>query len=58
MRFSNLRQFLVQFIKQKPSTKDEGFKAKQREKQEEHKKHVEEQEYGKHDKHDKNDSIY
>ena len=58
MRFLNLRQFLVQFIKQKPLKKNEEFKAKQREKQKEHMKHVNEKEYGKHDKHDKDDSIY
>jgi hypothetical protein len=57
-RFSTLRQFLGQFIKQKPNKKDEEFKAKQREKQKEHMKHVEEKEYGKHDKYDKDDSIY
>lgn len=57
-RFSNLRQFLGQFIKQKPNKKDEEFKTKQREKQQEHMKHVEEKEYGKHDKFDKDDCIY
>jgi hypothetical protein len=58
MAFSNLRQFLGKLIKQRPSKKEEEFKAKQREKQAEHMKHVEEKEYGKHDKHDKNDCIY
>jgi hypothetical protein len=58
MRFKNLRQFLGKLIKQKPSKKEEEFKAKQREKQAEHRKHFEEKEFGKHDEHDKNDWIY